>query len=196
LRHAANLLAEKPVNPELEGYHDQLLTIRQEAPGIVGTLNDAQLNQRPAPDKWSIVECFGHLNISASQFMPLFDSAIADARRRGLTGDGPFAYPFLQRALARSMEPPPRFRSKTRKVFRPPQHAPGAEVLREFEDWQRQFAERLRAADGLDLRRARMRSPVASWLHYCVGIGFQVFLAHERRHLWQARQVRLFLEHG
>jgi hypothetical protein len=41
-----------------------------------------------------------------------------------------------------------------------------------------------------------MRSPVASWLHYSLGIGFQIFLAHERRHLWQARQVRHSIEQG
>jgi hypothetical protein len=184
------------VNPELEGYQDQLLAIRQDAPGIIGALDDARINQRSAPDKWSIAECLGHLNVSARQFMPLFDAAIADARRRGLTGAGPFAYPFLQRALARSMEPPPRVRSRTRQAFRPPQHAGAADVLREFDGWQQQFAERLRAADGIDLRRARMRSPVASWLHYSLGIGFQIFLAHERRHLWQARQVRHSIEQG
>jgi hypothetical protein len=64
------------------------------------------------------------------------------------------------------------------------------DVLREFFDWQDQFADRLRRADGLDLRRARARSPVLPWLRYSLGTAFRAFLAHERRHIWQARQVR------
>jgi hypothetical protein len=53
---------------------------------------------------------------------------------------------------------------------------------------------RLRKADGLDLRRARMRSPVLRWLSYSLGTGLVGFLAHERRHVWQARQVRNALD--
>ena len=178
------------MNTELEGYQDQLLSIRQDAPGIVARLSDEQFNWRPAPNQWSIAECFGHLNIASKQFMPTFDQAIASGRERGLTATGPFAYPMLQRYFVRLMEPPPAIRVRTPGAFVPVYGATSSKVLPDFLGWQDQFGERLKQADGLDLRRIRARSAVLPWLRYGLGIGFAAFLAHERRHLWQARQVR------
>ena len=62
-------------------------------------------------------------------------------------------------------------------------------MLDEFMNWQTALGERIRGADGIDLRRARHKSPVAP-LSWSLGTMFAVVLAHERRHTWQARQVR------
>ena len=59
-----------------------------------------------------------------------------------------------------------------------------------FLRWQDVLAERIRAADGLDLRRARRRSPILPLFTWSLGTMFALTLAHERRHIWQARQVR------
>jgi hypothetical protein len=52
-----------------------------------------------------------------------------------------------------------------------------------------QFVDRLRQASGLDLARARVTSPAARWLRLPLGCGFALTAAHERRHLWQAKQL-------
>ena len=64
-------------------------------------------------------------------------------------------------------------------------------VLAAFDEVQRQFLERLRHADGLDLARIRVSSPVAPWWRFSLGAAFAVLAAHERRHLWQARRVAM-----
>jgi len=179
------------LNAELEGYADQLLSIRQDAPGLVAGLSTDRFNWRPAPNRWSISECLGHLNVAARLFMPTFDTAIAEGRQRGLTATGPFAYPLLQRYFVRLMEPPPAVRVRTPGPFTPVYGATPDSVLNDFFGWQDQFLERLKKADGLDLRRIRAQSPVLPWVKYGLGIGFAAYLAHERRHLWQARQVRI-----
>jgi hypothetical protein len=58
-----------------------------------------------------------------------------------------------------------------------------------FRAYQVQYVDRLRQANGLDLARARVRSPVATWIQVPLGTGFAAMTAHERRHLWQARRV-------
>jgi hypothetical protein len=62
-------------------------------------------------------------------------------------------------------------------------------VRQEFLDWQDRLAERIRLADGLDLRLASHASPLPLW-QWTLGTYIAVCLAHERRHIWQARQVR------
>jgi hypothetical protein len=182
------------MNAEIEGYLDQLLSLRQDAPGIIARLSDQQANWRPTPQRWSIAECLGHLNQSARESTRRVDEAIASGRANGLTASGPFSYPLWERLFVQSLEPPPSPRVRTTAALRPVRDANPADVLREFLDWQDQFAERLRQADGLDLQWVRVKSPVLSWLRYSLGTAFRAFLAHERRHVWQARQVRQELE--
>jgi hypothetical protein len=55
--------------------------------------------------------------------------------------------------------------------------------------YQVQYVDRLRQANGLDLARARVRSPVGAWLRFSLGAGFALMAAHERRHIWQARRI-------
>jgi hypothetical protein len=43
---------------------------------------------------------------------------------------------------------------------------------------------------GLDLNRIRFHNPFIGLLRFTVGAGFLIVAAHDRRHLWQAEQVR------
>jgi len=52
------------------------------------------------------------------------------------------------------------------------------------------LAERVRRDDGLDLAHVRTISPVNRLLRMPLGAYFDFFIAHDRRHLWQARNVR------
>jgi hypothetical protein len=54
----------------------------------------------------------------------------------------------------------------------------------------REFIRRAESSRGLDLRRTKIPSPFASWMSYPLGFSFDLALAHERRHLWQAWQIR------
>jgi hypothetical protein len=175
---------------EIENDLDQLLSITQDVPGIVANLDDRQFNWRPAPDRWSIAQCLDHLNLTAARFIPAIDAAIADARRNGLLSPGPFSYPLLERWFVRSQEPPPRLRARAFKGFVPRDMLPIGQVVPQFMDWQEQLGERMRRADGVDLRRAKHRSPVLPVFTWRLGTLFALTLAHERRHLWQARTVR------
>lgn len=178
------------MQPELETYLDQLMSIRQDAGGLMSTLTEEQFSWRPAPNRWSMCDCFEHLNITAEKlFVPRIDAAMADARRRGLTSAGPFVYSALQRIFLRLSEPPPKLRFKAPRAVKPQQTRPLAAVRGDFMMWQDRLGERIRQADGFDLQRARHGSPMPFW-RWSLGTFLAVTLAHERRHIWQAREVR------
>jgi hypothetical protein len=179
------------MTPEIEGYRDQLLAIKQALPGLVNQLTDAQFNWRPAAGRWSIAQCLDHLNLTAAKFVPAMDAAIDKARQRGLLSQGPFSYPLLERWFAQSQEPPPGRRARAFKAFVPPPTLPRNDVISRFLDWQEQIDLRLLRADGVDLSRARHRSPILPLFTWRLGTMFALTLAHERRHLWQAQEVRI-----
>jgi hypothetical protein len=158
---------------------------------VAGGLSHSQLNWREAPGRWSIAECLAHLNYSVSQVLPAVDQTIARARARQETGAGPFRYGWFSRMIIGSMEPPPRFRMRSPKLFRTPaaEYEAGA-LLARFVAVREQLADRVRAADGLDLARAIVTSPANRLVRMPLGAYVAFLLAHERRHLWQARAVR------
>src|SRR5437762_872136 len=129
---------------------------------------------------------------SASRDAASGTTVVAMARNAGRTATGPFRYGWFSRWMIASMEPPPKRRMRTFKIFvpSPPGAQPLTTLLPEFLKVRDQLAERVRQADGLDLGRNRVVSPVTRLLRLPLGAEFAFLLAHDRRHLWQARQVR------
>lgn len=174
---------------EIEEFRGQFERLSAEADSLVAPLTDLQFTWAPAPGAWSVAQCIEHLNVTARVYLPNLDEGIADAIRRGLYAEGPFTYNWFGRFAVRSMEPPARIRVKTLKSFEPADYRPRHEIMAAFRAYQVQFIDRLRQANGLDLARARVRSPASPWIRLPLGSAFALMAAHERRHLWQARRI-------
>jgi hypothetical protein len=185
--------AHLALTPEIDEFRRQFEKLADEADLLASGVSDEQLTWQPAAAQgkrgWSIAQCIDHLNVTARLYLPQLDEGIANAIRQGLYGDGPFTYWWLARLFVRMLEPPPRFRAKAPAAFQPPASRPRHDIMAAFRAYQVQYIDRLRQANGLDLARARVRSPAASWIFVPLGSGFAAMIAHERRHLWQARQV-------
>lgn len=176
---------------ELQDYVRQLDAVKTDAQGFVPGLADAQFQWRPEPGRWSVAECLDHLNVSVRATFPAFDRAMDEARAKGLMGQGPFKYGRFASWMIGSMEPPPKRRFRTFKVFMPGPTAgrPATDILSEFLAVRDGLIERLRRAEGLDLKRAKVTSPASRFFRMSLGAYFAFVIAHDRRHLWQARQV-------
>jgi hypothetical protein len=174
---------------EIEALKVQFERIALEGDALAAPLRDDQFDWRPAPDAWSIAECFDHLNVTAREYLPKLDAAISDAIRRGLFAEGPFLPSLLGRIWVWTLEPPPRMRVKAPRLFHPASGRPRHEVMAALRAYQVQFVDRLRQANGLDLARAMVASPAADWIRLTLGDAFRVMAAHERRHLWQAQRI-------
>lgn len=180
------------MTPELTDLLAQLNAVKADGHAVCAGLTASQFNWRPGAGRWSIAECLVHLNVAVTATFPAFDRAIADGWARGRTGSGPFRYGWFARMVARSMEPPPRWRMRTMPIFDIPaqQTYSQNDVLPAFVRVRDDLAERVRHAEGLDLRRVRVTSPANRLLRLPLGAYFQFIVAHDRRHVWQARQVR------
>lgn len=183
------LPAHLALTPEIDDFRLQFERLADEADALVAPLSDTQFTWQPAPERWSIAQCIDHLNVTARMYLPSLDEGIANAIRQGLYGEGPFKYWWFARLFVWIMEPPPRFRTRAPAIFQPPPVRTRQEIMAGFRAYQVQYVDRLRQANGLDLARARVRSPAVSWIYLPLGSGFAGMIAHGRRHLWQARHV-------
>lgn len=180
------------LSPLLAGYLEQLRTVRADAAALTDGLGEAALAWRPAPGKWSVSEVAAHLNLAGRLYLDVVAHALADARARGLADRGDWRPTLIGRLMTGSMEPPPRIRLPAPAIFRGAAGAPPPPGMAELETWRRlhlEMEERIREAAGLDLRRARVVSPVTRWVRMNVGAAFAMLLAHERRHLSQLRGI-------
>ena len=177
------------LHAELSEYRRQLRDARADAEKLVEGLSDEQFNWRPEPDRWSIAECLDHLN-NGWRVLEKLDHKIAKASEQGVRGEGPYRHPLLGRLYVRLMEPPPKIRVRAPKAFVPKPDQPLAEVAPRFLELQDEIIRRVIAADGLDLGGVRMSSPITRRFKMSLGQWFAFLAAHERRHLWQAWQVR------
>jgi hypothetical protein len=175
--------------PELDAFRKQFEALADEADALTAPLTDEQFFWSPPTGGWSVSLCLDHLNVSARVYLPALDEGIADAIRRGRYGEGPFRYNLLARLFVRSIEPPVRMKFRAPRVFAPGPPRPRQETLAAFRAYQVQFVDRLRQANGLDLARARIMSPGSRFLRLPLGAAFALMVAHERRHLWQARNI-------
>ena len=170
----------------------QFETTKREAASLVVGLSDAQLNWRQTPGRWSVGQCLMHLAIGADAVLPAIDRAIAKARQRNWGRPaGPVRYGWLARMMTSSMEPPPKRRMKTWRSFEPPAETLRREqVIRSLEASRDRLLDRTRQAEAVDHRRAIVVSPVSFLIRVPLG-GYLAFLAaHDRRHLYQAGQVK------
>ncbi len=175
---------------ELVDYQRQFCAIKQDARELVAGISNTALAWRPEPGRWSIGENLVHLNLVGEQYVKAIDECIAGARERELFSSGPFRYAFFSSLLVEGTEPPPCRKLRTTRTMTPPGNAPVTAALPVFLHLQDQLAEQLTEAEGLDLARATLISPLMRRLRQSLGLAFAFVAAHERRHLWQAREVR------
>lgn len=185
------MIASGPLalTPEIDAFRAQFEQISADADALVARLSDAQFTWQPSPESWSVAQCIDHLNSTAREYLPMLDEGIADAIRRGLYHPGPYTYNWIGRVMVWVVSPNTRIRATAPKAFQPPVGRPRHDVMAAFRAYQVQYIDRLRQANGLDLARSRVSSPAVRWIRMPLGSGFAVMIAHERRHLGQARRV-------
>ena len=174
---------------DLQASPDNLNARDAEARELVGGLGEAQLNWQPnGGAAWSIAQCLDHLARTNAIYTGALRNAVqraAPVPRRGAIQPGRFARYFI-----RAMDAPARRKFKAPKKVLPEGSKTGEEILAEFLAAHQQTRSLVMECAELDLNRIRFKNPFIGFLRFTVGTGLLVMAAHDRRHLWQARQVR------
>lgn len=179
----------KDLLPEIAEFKRQLESVNVEARELLGGLSDAQTSWQPEPGRWSIGQCISHLIVAGRADVPHIERAIKDAHARGVLGTGPFRYNPLERLLTWSMDAPAKIKVRNPKVYTPSLLYSVEDLSRDFFGLQADLLRLLGEANGLHLRRVRVKLPMTNLFRLSLGQEFAIMLAHERRHLAQARRI-------
>jgi hypothetical protein len=166
--------------------------VEQDARALLAGLTEATGGWRPAPGAWSVAECLDHLATANRVYLAAMDPPAARALARGRWRRGPARPGVIGRWFVRTLEPParPRRRMRAPRAIRPrtaPSLADAAQAFfashREVRDWLQRYG-------GIDLAGVRFPNPFITGVRFSLATGVHVLAAHERRHLWQAWNVR------
>lgn len=186
----------RELHPELERHRTAFRDIQERANALTSDLSDEQALWRPEPGRWSIAECIDHLNQVDGRVVKSIERGIEKAREERLLAPpnftGEFKHGWLGNAFIRHTEPPVKFRFKAPKPYKPQTdpETPPQEIFQRFEEIQGWLIEQVEEARGLDLARVKMTSPITKLVKFSLGQWFGFIAVHDRRHLWQAEQVR------
>ncbi|HEV3038222.1 MAG TPA: DinB family protein [Candidatus Angelobacter sp.] len=170
--------------------HD-LADIRRRTEQLVDGLSPEQLTRRPDPGKWSIAECLIHLNLTAAAIQKLIDSAIQQGRTNNIVGPGPFKAGALGGLFIWIAEPPPKFKIKApAKILPPANIGDPSLVIADFFRLQDEWARLVKEADGLDLNKIKAKTGFAGMPPMRLGATIPWMMAHQRRHVLQAEEVK------
>jgi hypothetical protein len=177
--------------PDLQKVMDDVDAADRAADVLVAGLSDAQFHWQPeGGTMWSIAQCLEHLAAMNIVYGRAVRSGVDAARGRGWARRDPARPGIVGAWFVRSMEPPVTRRLRTPRVGQPGSGLPRREVLRRYHDAHSEVRDLIRDAATIDVNRAKFRNPFIRLVRVRVATGLHVIPAHDRRHLWQAEQVR------
>ena len=167
----------------------ELDAIAADAGTACGRLDARHINWTADASRWSVAQCLEHLLTANRQMVEMADQALDATRGRTLWQRLPIWPGLLGRMLVRTQSPNATRRFKAPGTAQPAASALDTGIVARFVDRQRELIAKLDASATRDLAGVVMASPFLGIVTYSVLDGWRLIVAHERRHVQQAKQV-------
>jgi len=178
------------MNVRIDHVCNELRKVADDAMATFGPLSPAQLNWKPAPKSWSIAQCFDHLIVTHSLYLPLFERlASGEGRPTFWERYSPLSG-FFGRFLIKSLRPDNVKPIKTISKAQPLSSEIGPDIIDRYVAHQNQMIEAIRKlpADG-DAKKLIVTSPLMGLVTYNLDDCFEIIAVHGPRHFNQAKRV-------
>jgi hypothetical protein len=177
--------------PDLQRLLDEIDAADRAGAAIAAETNDRQFYWHPRDGRgWSIAQCLDHLGIINAFYGAAIRRGIDRARARGWKRAAPAAPGFLGAWFVKSQEPPVKRRLRAPDQVQPQLSKDRDEILRAYHAAHDGIRQMIADAADVDVNRAAFPNPFVRVIRMRVSTGLAVLPAHDRRHLWQAEQVR------
>ncbi len=162
-------------------------------------LDNDKLYVLPASGKWSINQCLQHLNITGDHYLPRIKQSVEKAVCKCQKNKTVYTSGWVGEMAVESTKPTvegaiPKPMKTFKKTFDPQAIASDEKsAIPEFLRQQEQLLHYLQQAKSVNLNRNRITSLIPI-LRFRLGDAFRFLIAHEQRHILQARNVLALLE--
>ncbi|GAB2569229.1 DinB family protein [Spirosoma areae] len=187
---------------KIQTAHDlqtRLSTVLETVDREFATLTEAQLRWKPAPDRWSILECLQHLNLAERFYIRNLQHKVETL---GLIQTTPtdqlIESDWVGKAMLYAIDPQVKIKLPAPGITRPRPAADlvPTDVMGQFVELQTLLRTLLDKAVYLDWNREKVMTLVGNWLKIRLGDAFRMLVAHTERHMNQAMRVKAELGIG
>jgi hypothetical protein len=175
------------LQPDLQQLVDAIDAAEADARSLATGLTDSQGNWQPdGGARWSVAQCLDHLATINRFYIAPFLRVAEAAPRTAFTGVRPT---WSGRKWARMLAPPVTQRMKAPSQAQPQSALPIADALQTYIESHAPYRRLVDLASERDVNRLRASNPFIRVVPVRIATALLVVPAHDRRHLWQARQV-------
>ncbi len=160
---------------------------------VLQPLSSAALQQKPAPNKWSIVECIEHLNAYGRFYLPAIQKAMEKGAKRNFskteTYDSGWFGEYFANLMRLNAQGQPPSKMPAMKAYNPSTYTFNAEnVLNEFLAQQLFLKQLLFNAEAQNASLGKIRVPISitRFLKLKLGDTLRFVIYHNERHVQQA----------
>jgi len=176
-------------NERISTWVNRIDHVTKQVESVFGALSDAQLNQKPDPNTWSIAENLEHLILVNESYYPLIDSVRKGEMRLGWSSKLGFLRNVLAKMILGSVEPTRKRKMKTFPIWTPAASSITPQAVIRFVEHQKQLAAFISSCNDLLEKGQVICSPANKNITYTLAQAFEIIVTHEERHLNQAKEV-------
>lgn len=152
-------------------------------------LSEKELNWKPETNAWSIAQNIEHLIVFNESYYPILASLHAGTYSPPFTARIGFLVNLVGKTLLNAVRGDRRNKMKTFPIWQPTESQISRNILHQFETHQKELAQKMAEAKDLVAHNVVICSPANSAIVYKLSTAFDLIVAHEKRHLEQAKEV-------
>jgi len=152
-------------------------------------LNAAQLNYKINPKSWSIAQCLDHLIVTDKQYTSILKKMAAGTYEPTFWAKMGIGSKFFGNFLIKTTAPIPDKKGKTLPAFEPSKSDLPANILKKYQDHDKEWRALLGQLNGMDYAKTRLSSPAGAAITYSLEDLLTILANHKERHYHQAMSV-------
>ena len=179
----------KPVNKEqfLNALENSVENHLREAIRVFQNADEQTLLRPAANGGWSIAQCLDHLNSYGQYYLPYIQNGLN--KNMGRPYPDTFQSTWLGNYFTRLMDPKTgKKKQKAAKIHKPAPDLDAHAVVAEFIQQQETMLTYLKRAQQTDLNKIKIPVSIFKWIKLNLGDVLQFLIAHNERHLLQAKR--------
>lgn len=177
------------LNDYLNDWLEQAAIVRNDVKKSFHSVKEHDLNWKPVPTQWSIGELLDHIIITNRHYIKCFEAIAAGGHKPPFGARFGYLSDVFGKSILKSVHPQSTRKLKTVRIFRPQKNRYSTDVYALFDQHQERLIELVKATDFVNHKETFIASPANSIIVYSLHDAVNIVLAHEQRHVAQAKNL-------